>query len=57
MSKAPFYLLNHRAGHMLGESPNVDAIMYDGLTCAFNQVAMGNCAEETVRKHNVSREA
>jgi acetyl-CoA C-acetyltransferase len=31
--------------------------MYDGLTCAFNKVAMGNCAEETIKKHGITREA
>ena len=55
MSRAPFYLLNHRAGHLLGASPCEDAIMYDGLTCAFSNNPMGHNTEQTNNKYGITR--
>lgn len=56
MSKAPFYLLKQRAGVTLGDAPCVDSIMYDGLTCAFDNMAMGLCSEFTIEKNGITRE-
>ena len=56
MSQAPFYLLKQRAGVQLGDAPCVDAIMYDGLTCAFDKTAMGVNSEHTIDKNEITRE-
>ncbi|KAI5480600.1 acetyl-CoA C-acetyltransferase [Pseudohyphozyma bogoriensis] len=54
MSNAPFYYPRVPAtfGHVTAQ----DAIVKDGLTDVYNDFAMGNCADETARKHNVTRE-
>src|ERR1700685_171463 len=41
MTKAPYLLPGARAGYRLGDQKVVDSMMYDGLFCAFDQVAMG----------------
>src|SRR3954464_1823040 len=41
MTNAPYLLPNARAGYRLGDQSVVDSLMYDGLFCAFDQVAMG----------------
>jgi acetyl-CoA C-acetyltransferase len=41
MSKAPHLLPEARTGYRLGDGTLVDSMMYDGLTCAFDECAMG----------------
>ncbi len=41
MSNAPYLLPGARAGYRLGDQSVVDSMMFDGLFCAFDQVAMG----------------
>jgi acetyl-CoA C-acetyltransferase len=41
MSRAPHLLPEARTGYRLGDGTLVDSMMYDGLTCAFDQCAMG----------------
>ncbi len=41
MTQAPHLLPGARAGFRLGDATLVDSMMYDGLTCAFDQCAMG----------------
>ena len=41
MTQAPYLLPGARAGYRLGDGTLVDSMMYDGLTCAFDQCAMG----------------
>jgi acetyl-CoA C-acetyltransferase len=41
MTQAPYLLPGARAGYRLGDQTVVDSMMYDGLFCAFDQVAMG----------------
>src|SRR3984957_20588177 len=41
MSRAPPLLLDARTGYRLGDGVLADAVMHDGLTCAFDHCAMG----------------
>ncbi|CEH19310.1 acetyl-c-acetyltransferase [Ceraceosorus bombacis] len=53
MSNAPFYMTR---GATFGHQQLLDAIVKDGLHDVTNQVHMGNCAENTAKKQNISRE-
>jgi acetyl-CoA C-acetyltransferase len=54
MTNAPYLLPGARAGYRLGDQKVVDAMMYDGLTCAFDQCAMG-LATERYNQGQISR--
>jgi acetyl-CoA C-acetyltransferase len=41
MTNAPYLLPGARAGYRLGDQQVVDSMMFDGLTCAFDHIAMG----------------
>src|SRR3954462_7785454 len=41
MTAAPYLLPGARAGLRIGDGVVVDSMMYDGLTCAFDQCSMG----------------
>jgi acetyl-CoA C-acetyltransferase len=41
MTNAPYLLPEARSGMRMGDKSVVDSMMYDGLFCAFDQVAMG----------------
>lgn len=56
MSNAPHLQRNLRGGVRLGNFPTVDAMIHDGLWCAFNDVHMGNLAEYTAEKAGLTRE-
>lgn len=56
MSNAPHYLYNMRGGVKIGDQTLVDGMIKDGLWCAFCDVHMGNHAEYTATKGNVSRQ-
>ena len=45
MTNAPYLLAGARAGYRIGDQTVVDAMMFDGLTCAFDQCAMGLSTE------------
>jgi acetyl-CoA C-acetyltransferase len=45
MTNAPYLVPGARAGYRIGDQKVVDSMMYDGLTCAFDQCAMGLAAE------------
>ncbi len=45
MTQAPYLLPGARAGYRLGDQSVVDSMMFDGLTCAFDQCAMGLSTE------------
>ena len=54
MTGAPYLLPGARAGYRIGDQKAVDSMMFDGLTCAFDQCAMG-LATERYNHGRVSR--
>ncbi|MCX7701477.1 MAG: acetyl-CoA C-acetyltransferase [Gemmataceae bacterium] len=56
MSLAPFLLLRARTGYKYGDQRLVDALIHDGLWCAFENWAMGEAAEHIACRYQVSRE-
>jgi acetyl-CoA C-acetyltransferase len=55
MSRAPFLLFGARAGWKYGDQKAVDAMIHDGLWCAFEDWHMGEAAEHIAAKCGVSR--
>ena len=55
MSAVPHYM-NARNGVKLGDLKLADGMIKDGLTDVYNQVHMGNCADECATEYNFSRE-
>jgi acetyl-CoA C-acetyltransferase len=57
MTQAPYLLPGARAGYRIGDQEVVDSMMYDGLFCAFDCVAMGAGTEKYAASAGLSREA
>lgn len=57
MSNAPFYVPRARFGYKYGSGTLVDGLEKDGLTDAYDDIAMGFYADQTARKYGFSREA
>ncbi|MBM7714459.1 acetyl-CoA C-acetyltransferase [Siminovitchia sp. FSL H7-0308] len=57
MSNAPYVLPKARWGYKMGDAHLVDLMIYDGLTCAFSGVHMGNYGNRTAREFEITREA
>src|SRR6516225_6199726 len=55
MSRAPYLLFGARAGWKYGDQKVVDAMIHDGLWCAFEGCHMGESAEYIASKCGVSR--
>jgi acetyl-CoA C-acetyltransferase len=55
MSQAPFLLPNARRGYKYGDQKVIDALIRDGLCCAFENWAMGEAADYIAGKCSVSR--
>src|SRR5262245_5982248 len=55
MSQAPYLLLGVRNGWKYGDQKVVDAMIQDGLCCAFENWHMGEAAEHIATKCDVSR--
>jgi acetyl-CoA C-acetyltransferase len=55
MSRAPFLLPNVRTGYKYGDQKAVDALIHDGLWCAFENWPMGDAAEYIAAKCSVTR--
>jgi acetyl-CoA C-acetyltransferase len=55
MTNAPYLLPGARAGYRIGDQKVVDSMMFDGLTCAFDQCAMG-LSTERYNAGRISRE-
>jgi acetyl-CoA C-acetyltransferase len=55
MSNAPFLLPGVRTGYKYGDQKAVDALVHDGLWCAFENCAMGDSAEYIAAKCSISR--
>jgi len=56
MTQAPYLLPGARAGFRIGDATLVDSMMYDGLTDAFDHIAMGLSTEQYNEKVGISRE-
>jgi acetyl-CoA C-acetyltransferase len=56
MSRVPYYLPRGSAFPAFGAITAEDGLIKDGLWDVYNQFHMGVCAEETAKKHNVTRE-
>jgi acetyl-CoA C-acetyltransferase len=56
MTNAPYLLSKARNGYKLGNSSILDSIIIDGLTDAYNNIHMGNCAEATAKEFAFTRE-
>ena len=56
MTQAPYLLPGARAGYRIGDGALVDSMMYDGLTDAFDHIAMGLSTERYNEKAKISRE-
>lgn len=57
MSNAPYLLPKARTGYRMGNAEMIDAVVNDGLWCAFEGVHMGEEAEIVADKYDISREA
>ena len=55
MSRAPYLLFGARSGRKYGDQKAVDAMIHDGLWCAFEDWHMGEAAEHIALKCGVSR--
>jgi acetyl-CoA C-acetyltransferase len=55
MSNAPFLLPGVRKGYKYGDQKAVDALVHDGLWCAFENCAMGDSAEYIAAKCSIAR--
>jgi acetyl-CoA C-acetyltransferase len=55
MSRAPYLLFGARSGWKYGDQKAVDAMIHDGLWCAFEGWHMGEAAEHIAAKCGVSR--
>jgi acetyl-CoA C-acetyltransferase len=56
MSNIPYYLPKARFGYKYGKGELVDGLEKDGLWEVYHQFAMGNCADNTAREMNITRE-
>ncbi|MCA1615602.1 MAG: acetyl-CoA C-acetyltransferase [Acidobacteria bacterium] len=55
MSNAPYLLPKVREGYRMGDGAMVDAMIHDGLWCAFENYHMGNTGEVVAKRYNVTR--
>jgi acetyl-CoA C-acetyltransferase len=55
MSRAPYLLPGARQGWKLGDQQAVDAMIHDGLWCAFENWHMGKAAEHTASSCGITR--
>ncbi|MEX2567076.1 MAG: acetyl-CoA C-acyltransferase [Cyclobacteriaceae bacterium] len=56
MSNVPYYLPKARFGYKFGNGTLVDGLAKDGLHEVYYDFPMGNCAENTSKHHQISRE-
>jgi len=56
MSNAPYLLSKARTGFRMGDGTLIDAVVHDGLWCAFENIHMGSEAEIIAEKFGVTRE-
>ncbi|KAK5175618.1 uncharacterized protein LTR77_000757 [Saxophila tyrrhenica] len=56
MTQVPYYLKRASQQPPFGEMKMEDGLIKDGLWDVYNQIHMGNCAESTAKKYEISRE-
>jgi acetyl-CoA C-acetyltransferase len=56
MTNAPYLLPKAREGYRLGNGAVVDAMIHDGLWCAFDNWHMGETGEVVAEKYQITRE-
>jgi acetyl-CoA C-acetyltransferase len=56
MSRVPYYLPRASGLPAFGNIKLEDGLIKDGLTDVYDQFHMGNCAENTAKKYNITRE-
>ena len=56
MTQAPYLLPGARAGFRIGDTALIDSMMFDGLTDAFDHIAMGLSTEQYNEKVGISRQ-
>ncbi|TFV97930.1 acetyl-CoA C-acyltransferase [Algoriphagus kandeliae] len=56
MSNVPFYVPKARFGYKYGNAEFVDGLVKDGLFEVYYKFPMGNCADNTAREMNITRE-
>jgi acetyl-CoA C-acetyltransferase len=56
MSNAPYLLPKARTGYRMGDGKIIDAVVHDGLWCAFEDIHMGSEAEIIAEKFCVTRD-
>ncbi|KAL2153382.1 hypothetical protein VTH82DRAFT_4537 [Thermothelomyces myriococcoides] len=56
MSRVPYYIPRASGLPSFGHVKMEDGLIKDGLTDVYDQIHMGNCAENTAKKYNISRE-
>jgi acetyl-CoA C-acetyltransferase len=56
MSNAPYLLAKARTGYRMGNGEIIDAVVHDGLWCAFEDIHMGSEAEIIAEKFCVTRD-
>ena len=56
MTQAPYLLPDARAGMRMGDKKVVDSMMFDGLFCAIDQLAMGGATEKYAASAGLGRE-
>ena len=57
MSNVPFYNMQQRWGNKYGDVSLLDGLVKDGLMDVYDQVAMGNFADQCAKDHAITREA
>ena len=56
MTRVPYYLPRSSQQPAFGEMKLADGLVADGLWDVYNNIHMGSCAENTAKKHNLTRE-
>lgn len=56
MTNAPHLLMGSREGTKYGDTKLIDSMAFDGLTCAFDECAMGESTERYNSLYNLTRE-
>ena len=56
MSNIPFYVPKARFGYKYGNAEFIDGLVKDGLEEAYHHYPMGNCADNTAKEMNISRQ-